>query len=103
MDDDIKILLKEIASELRERNDLTRAMSARSEERLKEVDAKREQLGLDGSRENRLKKTMEQSEERLTRFRQDAELRNAERKDFQQALLTEFRRMNSSLEALINK
>jgi hypothetical protein len=100
MDDDIKTVLLEIASELKERNAMTKESMARSEEHIK---ATREKLGLKFDAGASIKSMTEQHEERTAKFREESERRHAERQAFESDLIAELRRLNSNFEAFLGR
>jgi len=99
MNDEILSVLKEIAAELKTRNNLTRESTARSEERMSELASKRS--GILGEKpEEYLKSMREESEQRLARINEDAKKRQQEKSEFEKELVAELRRINANLEAL---
>ncbi len=106
MDEQIKPLLQEIASELRARNDLIREQQRRAEQVRSEMLSNLPfgpalsnlETGAD-SPSSRLWS----HEDMLEGIKEDAERDRSERHEFQQALLAEIRRLNQNLEALLEK
>jgi hypothetical protein len=99
MDEDIKPLLSDIASELRARNDLIRRQQEEAEKLRSSMFS-----GMSFDAGEKVKETMERSRSEsqavMKGLRNDAERDRAERHEFQQALLEEIRRLNSNLEQL---
>ena len=93
MNEEILSALKEIASELKVRNELTKDAAAKTEERMTDIQSRsRLMLGM-----------REESEERTEMARKNAKKRETDRAEFEKQLIDELRRINANLEALQRK
>jgi hypothetical protein len=100
MDEDLKPLLQEIASELRTRNDLVRSQQQLAEQMRTEMMSN--VFSSNPVEEARAfsAKQMEDSRMFTERIRESTERAQEERREFRQLLLSEIRRLNENLERL---
>ena len=107
MDEEIRPLLKEIASELRARNDIIREQQRKADDMRSEVFS-RFPFGQDKEGKPEFAKPDFSFIERdhnaaMQRIKDDADRDRAQQSEFQEALLSEIRRLNHNLEELIQK
>jgi hypothetical protein len=98
MQEDLKPLLQEIASELRTRNDLVRSQQQQAEQMRTEMMSN--VFGAGEDPREAASKHLEESRLRMRAMVEDAEREREERRAFQQSLLSEIRRLNENLERL---
>jgi hypothetical protein len=103
MNDELLAVLKEIAAELKDRNEQNRVSSARHEGLMKDLEEKRKQFGLGADGEKSIHQMRLDNIQRMEKTQADAEKRQAERVEFEKELIAELRRMNTNLEALVRK
>jgi hypothetical protein len=100
MDEDLKPLLQEIASELRARNDLLRSQHQQAEQMRTEMMGKVFNFNPAEQAQTFAAKHLEESRTLTERIRESTERDRNERREFQQSLLSEVRRLNENLERL---
>lgn len=107
MDEDIKPLLHEIAAELRARNKLFRDQQRKTDEARSQIlEMSPVAAGDDKPHFGRpfdFSTIDNAHQETMKKIREDGEQDRAERREFQEALLNEIRRLNHNLEAFISK
>jgi hypothetical protein len=101
MDEDIKPLLQEIASELRTRNEMVRTQQESVEKLRSEMMGRfTGALPTETPKDSTIQH-LEESRKRMSKLQDDAEIDRQEKREFQRALLAEIRSLNENLQTII--